>query len=331
MSPRMFKRVELAVLVALALCVVATQAVKAAPPQVKKGASLRARIEAAKQKAAYEAKVKQSEAQKKLKIAPWTGTPPPTQLVPTTMRRKQSVKKTTTQSNANVARTLRRSNNWIVGRKVAPAPMALSAAAKKKKKAMVAMSQPRRMRLSTPNSTVRNSTPQSSSTRQTAQTSAESGSSARPKREFLELHAEYYADIKQRRDELSAKLAHIDQLAGQITGSRYVGLRSHIRIWVNFAQTGIGQYGSYTNTFDNTRELRVPDEHKLDLTIDKLEDYAKALEDRADDADDEAMEDLAEALDDLIDDADRLEGRLTSKTNRLKHKWRHKGGEVSYF
>jgi hypothetical protein len=330
MSSLMFKRVQFAVLMTLTLCVVATQAATAAPPKLSRAHLLRLRIEAAKRKAALEAQAKQAQTKfppaKQPQVTRFSKSRMASRANPVTTR-SLAVKKSATQNKGKLPQATRRGSSFV-GRNVAPAPKALTVAAKKKKKTP---SQPRRMRLSTANLNVRSSTAQSSSTRQTAQTSQATAFTPQQRREFVELHAEYFAEIKQRRDNLSAKLAQIDQSAGSITGSRYVGFRFAIRVQVAKAQGRIGQHGSYTETFLSKMELRVPDEHQLDSLIDSLESIVKQLEERADDFDDEAIEDLADALDDLVDDADRLEGRLTYKTNRLKRKWLNKGGEVSYF
>ncbi len=172
---------------------------------------------------------------------------------------------------------------------------------------------------------------QASTTRQIAQTSPQTVFTAEQKRAFLELHAEYYREIKERRDALSAKLVEIHEVAGTIPGSTYLVFRLGLQAQAGKMQERIGPYGSYTITFADRMELRVPDERQLDFLVDSLESVADQFRQRADERDNEAMEDLADQLRDLVEEADRLEGRLTRKTNALKRKWQALGGQVSYF
>ena len=151
------------------------------------------------------------------------------------------------------------------------------------------------------------------------------------RQEFVQLHARFANDIIQRVNNMHAKLNQIKQQVQTITGSRYVSIRSRMLIRVNILKQKIGTYGAYSITTPNQIKLLVPNEDLLDRLINDLEDLVDDLEDRADNADDDAMEDFADDLEDLIDDADRLEGRLTNKTNCLKRAWARKDGQVGYF
>ena len=149
--------------------------------------------------------------------------------------------------------------------------------------------------------------------------------------EFVQLHADYLSVILERRNEFYEKLIEIQQVAQQITGSPYVSFRSQIIIKASGVKQRIGTYGAYSITTPQQIKLRVPNERLIDDLINELEDLVDQLEDRADDRDDDNIKDLADQLDDLVDDADRLEGRLTRKTNRLRRIWSRRGGDVDYF
>lgn len=149
--------------------------------------------------------------------------------------------------------------------------------------------------------------------------------------EFVQLHADYLSVILERRNEFYEKLIEIQHVAQQITGSPYVSFRSQIIIKASGVKQRIGTYGAYSITTPQQIKLRVPNERLIDDLINELEDLVDQLEDRADDRDDDNIKDLADQLDDLVDDADRLEGRLTRKTNRLRRIWSRRGGDVDYF
>jgi hypothetical protein len=155
--------------------------------------------------------------------------------------------------------------------------------------------------------------------------------SAEVRAEFVQLHADRMAEIWQRRNEMAAKLSEILQLNNTISGSQFVSLRSQIKGRVLGLQSRIGTYGASSVTTAQQIKLTIPNESLIDDQLRDLDDLGDELEDRADDADNDAMEDLADQLEDLVDDADRLEGRLTRKTNSLKRAWARKGGDVDYF
>ncbi len=139
------------------------------------------------------------------------------------------------------------------------------------------------------------------------------------------------AEIWQRRNEMAAKLTEIQDMSNSITGSSYVSLRWQIQSQVGVLQQRIGVYGASTVTTSQQIKLTVPNENLLDNRIKDLDDLVDELEDQADDADNDAMENLADQLEDLVDDVDRLEGRLTRKTNSFKRAWANMGGDVGYF
>jgi hypothetical protein len=178
------------------------------------------------------------------------------------------------------------------------------------------------------------STPRSQSNNATAQSVPNSQSdtfSQAEVAEFVQLHADHLSEILERRNEFYEKLTEAQQLVQQISGSPYVSLRRQMFFKVAGLKQSVGTYGAYSITTPQQIKLTIPNEQRIDNLINDLEDLVDQMKDRADDRDEDYAKDLAEQLDDLVDDADRLEGRLTRKTNRLKRIWSHRGGDVDNF